>query len=64
MRQRRRWLNGSFFAAIYSFTRFPAIWYESHHTLWRKCILTLEFVALAIILLVSNLMGVALLFTF
>lgn len=64
LKQRRRWLNGSFFAAIYSFTRFPSIWLHSNHSFGRKLVLSIEFIVLAVILLVGNMLGVALLFTF
>ncbi|KAK6453988.1 chitin synthase family protein [Scheffersomyces xylosifermentans] len=40
--QRRRWLNGSFFAAIYALVKFPKVW-KSSHSLSRKIILHIEF---------------------
>lgn len=40
--QRRRWLNGSFFAAIYSTCHFSRIW-STNHTAGRKIALTIEF---------------------
>lgn len=40
--QRRRWLNGSFFAAIYSMSHFANLWHSSH-SFTRKAILHLEF---------------------
>lgn len=40
--QRRRWLNGSFFAAIYSLVHFPKIW-TSSHSIGRKIFLHIEF---------------------
>ncbi|EDO17977.1 hypothetical protein Kpol_1054p24 [Vanderwaltozyma polyspora DSM 70294] len=40
--QRRRWLNGSFFASIYSFCHFYKIW-SSGHSIFRKLILNFEF---------------------
>ncbi|SAM01537.1 hypothetical protein [Absidia glauca] len=41
--QRRRWLNGSFFAAVYSIYHFPRIW-STDHSMSRKALLTTEFV--------------------
>lgn len=41
--QRRRWLNGAFFAAVYSLLHFKQIWFTDH-TLWRKILLHIEFV--------------------
>ncbi|KIX02859.1 chitin synthase 1 [Rhinocladiella mackenziei CBS 650.93] len=41
--QRRRWLNGAFFAAVYSLVHFRQIW-QTDHTLTRKILLHIEFV--------------------
>lgn len=41
--QRRRWLNGAFFAAIYSLVHFRQIW-STDHTIGRKIALHVEFV--------------------
>ncbi|KAM7184677.1 class 2 chitin synthase [Naviculisporaceae sp. PSN 640] len=41
--QRRRWLNGAFFAAVYSLVHFRQIW-TTDHTLARKILLHIEFV--------------------
>jgi chitin synthase len=41
--QRRRWLNGAFFAAVYSLLHFRQIW-TTDHTIWRKIMLHIEFV--------------------
>lgn len=43
--QRRRWLNGSFFASVYSFCHFHRIW-TSGHSIGRKIILNIEFLYL------------------
>ncbi|CAI4712284.1 BDF_1d_G0045140.mRNA.1.CDS.1 [Saccharomyces cerevisiae] len=40
--QRRRWLNGSFFASVYSFCHFYRVW-SSGHNIGRKLLLTVEF---------------------
>ncbi|KAI9472177.1 MAG: chitin synthase 1 [Benjaminiella poitrasii] len=41
--QRRRWLNGSFFAAVYSQWHFSRIW-STDHSVGRKMMLSIEFV--------------------
>ncbi|CAJ2512170.1 Uu.00g051850.m01.CDS01 [Anthostomella pinea] len=48
--QRRRWLNGAFFAAVYSLVHFKQIW-STDHTLARKVLLHVEFVYQALQLL-------------
>ncbi|KAL7268308.1 Chitin synthase, class 2 [Rhizina undulata] len=40
--QRRRWLNGAFFAAIFSLVHFRQIW-STDHTVMRKVLLHMEF---------------------
>ncbi|ETN42489.1 chitin synthase 1 [Cyphellophora europaea CBS 101466] len=40
--QRRRWLNGAFFAAVYSLVHFKQVW-KTDHTLTRKILLHIEF---------------------
>ncbi|KAJ2905452.1 hypothetical protein MKZ38_005328 [Zalerion maritima] len=40
--QRRRWLNGAFFAAVYSLVHFKQIW-ATDHTVARKVLLHIEF---------------------
>ncbi|OCF44366.1 chitin synthase [Kwoniella heveanensis CBS 569] len=50
--QRRRWLNGSFFAAVYSLIHVAQIW-RSDHSLLRKLSLMVEFVYNALNLLFS-----------
>ncbi|KAF2836007.1 glycosyltransferase family 2 protein [Patellaria atrata CBS 101060] len=40
--QRRRWLNGAFFAAVYSLLHFKQIW-VTDHTIARKILLHIEF---------------------
>ncbi|KAI4636736.1 hypothetical protein J4E93_010960 [Alternaria ventricosa] len=41
--QRRRWLNGAFFAAVYSLLHFKQVW-ATDHTIGRKILLHIEFV--------------------
>jgi chitin synthase len=41
--QRRRWMNGSFFAGVYALTNFHHI-FQSNHNLIRKVVLMWEFV--------------------
>ncbi|KAJ5807037.1 hypothetical protein N7474_010629 [Penicillium riverlandense] len=41
--QRRRWLNGAFFAAVYSIVNAKQIW-STDHTIARKILLHIEFV--------------------
>ena len=41
--QRRRWLNGAFFAAVYSLVHFKQVW-QTDHTIGRKILLHIEFV--------------------
>ncbi|GAB7354273.1 hypothetical protein MBLNU459_g4801t2 [Dothideomycetes sp. NU459] len=41
--QRRRWLNGAFFAAVYSLLHFRQIW-KTSHSVPRKVLLHIEFV--------------------
>ncbi|RMZ92710.1 hypothetical protein DV736_g9, partial [Chaetothyriales sp. CBS 134916] len=40
--QRRRWLNGAFFAAVYALIHFKQIW-RTDHTVGRKILLHIEF---------------------
>jgi cellulose synthase/poly-beta-1,6-N-acetylglucosamine synthase-like glycosyltransferase len=40
--QRRRWLNGAFFAAVYAQTHFTQIW-QTDHSFRRKVALHVEF---------------------
>ncbi|CAK7211211.1 Chitin synthase, class 2 [Sporothrix eucalyptigena] len=41
--QRRRWLNGAFFAAVYSLVHFKQLW-TTDHTIPRKILLHVEFI--------------------
>jgi len=44
IKQRRRWLNGSFFAMLYAVLNFNRLWTRSSHSLGRKLAITLQFV--------------------
>ena len=50
--QRRRWLNGSFFAAVYSVCNFHKIWL-TNHSIGRKLFLQIQFFYQLLNLLVS-----------
>lgn len=41
--QRRRWLNGAFFAAVYSLIHFKQVW-KTDHSIARKVLLHIEFI--------------------
>jgi chitin synthase len=43
IRQRRRWLNGSLFASLYTIIHFNRIWQESTHPLRMKLMFTIQF---------------------
>eukprot|EP00475_Leptophrys_vorax_P011595 TRINITY_DN1815_c0_g1_i1.p1 TRINITY_DN1815_c0_g1~~TRINITY_DN1815_c0_g1_i1.p1 ORF type:complete len:855 (+),score=207.54 TRINITY_DN1815_c0_g1_i1:352-2565(+) len=43
MKQRRRWLNGSFFASLYALKNYPRIITESTHSFMRKLFVSLLF---------------------
>lgn len=46
IKQRRRWLNGSFFAGLFAISNFGRVWKESGHSVPRKCVLTFQFLYL------------------
>ncbi|EGZ27195.1 hypothetical protein PHYSODRAFT_470234 [Phytophthora sojae] len=48
IKQRRRWLNGSFFAGLFAISNFSRVWKESGHSLSRKIVLTLQFIYLSV----------------
>lgn len=54
MKQRRRWLNGTFFAMLYALGNMGRIWTESHHTVARKLVLTAEFMYLIVNMIVGT----------
>jgi cellulose synthase/poly-beta-1,6-N-acetylglucosamine synthase-like glycosyltransferase len=43
VKQRRRWLNGSFFAILYAITNFNRLWTRSSHSFGRKLAITIQF---------------------
>ena len=43
IRQRRRWLNGSFFASLYTIIWFNRFWNDSTHSFWRKLAISQQF---------------------
>merc|ERR1711920_108258 len=43
IKQRRRWLNGSFFAGVYAIINFWRVWRDSAHSFPRKLLLTVQF---------------------
>ena len=63
LKQRRRWLNGTFFAALYALGNFSRIWTQSSHTIMRKLVLTFEFVYLSLNLIVGTWFGIGIFFT-
>lgn len=44
IKQRRRWLNGTFFALVYVLLGFPKLLRRSDHSIIRRLVLTLQFV--------------------
>ncbi|KDD74358.1 chitin synthase, partial [Helicosporidium sp. ATCC 50920] len=63
IKQRRRWLNGTFFAIIYTLANWSRIWTESHHSFLRKMVLSFEFVYLAGMTLVGTWLGIGTFYT-
>jgi chitin synthase len=43
MKQRRRWLNGSFFAMLYACINFPRVLSSTRHSAFRKAALSIQF---------------------
>ena len=43
IKQRRRWLNGSFFAMLYAISHMPQIWTASAHSFSRKVVISAQF---------------------
>ncbi|CAK4684155.1 unnamed protein product [Aphanomyces euteiches] len=48
IKQRRRWLNGSFFAGLFAIWNFGRVWRNTAHSIPRKCAFTIQFCYLAI----------------
>jgi len=51
--QRRRWLNGALFAAVYSLVHWGQVWSSTEHSFGRKLLLSFEFVYQLVSLLFS-----------
>ncbi|RHY34115.1 hypothetical protein DYB32_001131 [Aphanomyces invadans] len=49
IKQRRRWLNGSFFAGLFAIWNFGRVWRDTSHSIPRKCIFTLQFTYMALL---------------
>lgn len=48
IRQRRRWLNGSFFAGLYAIKEWSRLYTESGHSIWRKILLTFQLIYMSV----------------
>lgn len=48
IRQRRRWLNGSFFAGLYAIKEWSRLYTESGHSFGRKVLLTLQLIYMSV----------------
>lgn len=53
LKQRRRWLNGSFFAMLYSLRHFGRVLTETRHPAWRKLMLGIELMYFVINMMVT-----------
>jgi hypothetical protein len=53
IRQRRRWLNGTFFAVVYTVMRFPRVVNDTVHSAFRKFFFFCEFAFIATVLTVT-----------
>lgn len=62
MKQRRRWLNGTFFAMLYALGNSGRVWTESGHSFMRKLVLTLEFIYLTTVTIVGTWFGIGIFF--
>ncbi len=63
LKQRRRWLNGTFFALIYTLSNWLRVWTDSHHNLLRKLVISFEFVYLTIMTVLGTWFGIGILYT-
>lgn len=63
IKQRRRWLNGTFFAMVYALANWGRIWRESRHTVTRKLALSFEFVYLSLMTVVGTWFGIGVMYT-
>ena len=53
IKQRRRWLNGSFFALLYAILNFNRFWTKSRHSLQRKIAVSIQFTYFVVNVLLS-----------
>eukprot|EP00887_Chlorella_sp_A99_P006915 scaffold2.g6915.t1 len=63
IKQRRRWLNGTFFAQIYALSNWGRIWTESHHAFGVKALLSCEFLYLTLMTLAGTWFGIGTFYT-
>ncbi|KAF0701141.1 Aste57867_8364 [Aphanomyces stellatus] len=49
IKQRRRWLNGSFFAGLFAIWNFGRVWRDTSHSIPRKLAFTMQFSYMAIL---------------
>ncbi|CEP03269.1 chitin synthase [Plasmodiophora brassicae] len=53
LKQRRRWLNGSFFALLYALMNYPRLIHQTSHDMFTKTTLTFQFFFLSVGLLLQ-----------
>lgn len=63
LKQRRRWLNGTFFALIYTLSNWIRVWTDSHHNVLRKLVISFEFMYLTILTVLGTWFGIGILYT-
>lgn len=63
LKQRRRWLNGTFFALIYTLSNWLRVWTDSHHNFLRKIVISFEFMYLTILTILGTWFGMGILYT-
>lgn len=63
LKQRRRWLNGTFFALIYTLSNWLRVWTDSHHNFVRKVVISFEFMYLTVLTVLGTWFGIGILYT-